>query len=378
MTRIFLDYQSTTPVDPRVVAAMLPYFSEHFGNPHSAEHVYGAEAHDAIERALCTVASVISASGGDIVITSGATEANNLALRGVLKGVRKPHLISCVTEHQSVLGTLSSLERDSHQVTLIGVDAEGLIDPDAVAAAIRPSTCVVSVMAVNSEIGVVQPYAELGQICRSRGVLFHVDAAQAYGRVPIDVRRDRVDLMSFSAHKIYGPKGTGALYVSPHIRDRLRPMITGGGQQDGLRAGTLPTPLIVGFGEASRLMAEEGAAEASRLDALRFRLWETLTDRVEGVHLNGSAEHRWVGNLNLRFDGVDADSLLLMTPNLALSTGSACTSGTPEPSKVLRAIGLSVEQASQSVRVGLGRMTTEQQVDEAVALLAEAVSRLRA
>lgn len=377
MTRIFLDYQSTTPVDPRVVRAMLPYFTEQFGNPHSVEHSFGIQAQRAIDVALAGIAEVIGASAGDIVITSGATEANNLALRGPLPAGKKAHLISAVTEHQSVLGTLAALKEDGHAVTLIVVDGEGLIDPDAVEASIRPATRIVSVMAVNSEIGVVQPYAELGQLCRSRDVLFHVDAAQGFGRVPLDVKRDCIDLMSISAHKIYGSKGVGALYVGSAARSRMRAQITGGGQQEGLRAGTMPTPLIVGFGEAARLMQEEGATEAARLAELRTRLWTQLVDQVGGVHLNGSTDHRWVGNLNLRFDDVDADSLMLMVPHLALSTGSACTTGTPEPSKVLRALGLSLEQASQSVRVGLGRMTTADEIDRAVALIADAVTRLR-
>lgn len=375
--RIFLDYQSTTPVDARVVSAMLPYFTEQFGNPHSVEHSFGVQALWAIDVALARIADVIGASAGDIVITSGATESNNLALRGALPAGKKSHLISAVTEHQSVLGTLAALKEDGHAITLVPVDGEGLIDVAAVEAAIRPATRIVSVMAVNSEIGVVQPYAELGQLCRSRDVLLHVDAAQGFGRVPLDVKRDGIDLMSVSAHKIYGPKGVGALYVGPAARSRMRAQITGGGQQDGLRAGTLPTPLIVGFGEAARLMKEEGAAEAAGLAQLRSRLLGQLMEQVGGVHLNGSAEHRWVGNLNLRFDEVDADSLLLMVPQLALSTGSACTAGTPEPSKVLRALGLSQEQASQSVRVGLGRMTTSAEVDRAAALIADAVGRLR-
>lgn len=377
MARIFLDYQSTTPVDARVVGAMLPYFTEQFGNPHSLEHSFGVQAQQAIDVALTRIAAVIGAAADDIVITSGATEANNLALRGTLPVGKKSHLISAVTEHQSVLGTLKALNEDGHAITLVPVDGEGLIDVAAVEAAIRPVTRIVSVMAVNSEIGVIQPYAELGQLCRSRDVLLHVDAAQGFGRVPLDVKRDGIDLMSVSAHKIYGPKGVGALYVGPTARSRMRAQITGGGQQDGLRAGTLPTPLIAGFGEAARLMEEEGAAEVAGLTQLRARLWGKLVEQVGGVHLNGSADHRWVGNLNLRFDDVDADSLLLMVPQLAISTGSACTAGTPEPSKVLRALGLSLEQASQSVRLGLGRMTTADHVDRAVALIADAVGRLR-
>lgn len=378
MSPIFLDYQSTTPVDPRVVQAMLPYFTEHFGNPHSLEHQFGFHARTAIDDALARVASVIGATSEQMLVTSGATESNNLSLRGVLPANKKAHLISCVTEHSSVLGTLAALEAQGHAVTLIGVDSQGLIDPEAVAAAIRPTTRLVSVMAVNSEIGVIQPYAELGQICRSHDVLFHVDAAQGYGRVPLEVTSDKIDLMSISAHKIYGPKGVGALFVGPRARLQLRAQITGGGQQDGLRAGTLPTPLIVGMGEAAGLMEAEGPAEKASLAQRREQLWTLLQERVGGVYLNGSADQRWVGNVNVRLEGVDADSLLLMLPHVALSTGSACTAGTPEPSKVLLALGLSPEQASQAVRLGLGRMTTAAQVEEAVALIARAAAALRA
>lgn len=378
MNPIFLDYQSTTPVDPRVVQVMLPYFTEHFGNPHSAEHQFGTRARAAIDDALELVAGVIGATAEQMLVTSGATESNNLALRGVLPINKKAHLISCVTEHSSVLGTLAALEAQGHAVTLIGVDNQGLIDPDAVAAAIRPTTRLVSVMAVNSEIGVIQPYAELGQICRSHDVLFHVDAAQGYGRVPLKITGDKIDLMSISAHKIYGPKGVGALFVGPRARTQLRAQITGGGQQNGLRAGTLPTPLIVGMGEAARLMEAEACEEKASLEQRRQQLWTLLQERVGGVYLNGSADQRWVGNVNVRLEDVDADSLLLMLPLVALSTGSACTSGTPEPSKVLLALGLSPEQASQSVRLGLGRMTTAAQVEDAVTLIARAAAALRA
>jgi cysteine desulfurase len=376
--RIFLDYQSTTPTDPRVVQAMLPYFTEQYGNPHSVEHSYGLDAQEAINKSLHQLADVFGASATDIVLTSGATEANNLALRGLLPLHKKAHLISCVTEHRSVLGTLAALEREGHQVTLLPVDGDGLIDLDAVEAAFRPNTSLVTVMAVNSEIGVIQSILELGQLCHSRGVAFHTDAAQAFGKIDIDVSRGHIDMMSFSAHKIYGPKGIGALYVHPSLRKRLRPLITGGDQQGGLRAGTVPTPLAVGFGVAAALMRADGAADAARIRALRERLMVGLQARLGVVHLNGSAEQRIVGNLNLRIDGVDADSLLLATPELAISTGSACSAGALEPSSVLLALGLSTEQAGQSFRLGLGRMTTESDVDIALERIAATVSRLLA
>lgn len=375
-SRVFLDYQSTTPADPRVVNAMLPYFSEVFGNPHSVEHAFGLDAGLAVDRALVQLAQVINARAEDIVLVSGATEANNLALRGAIPRKKSAHVVSCVTEHKSILGTLAAMKGEC-QSTLLSVDADGLIDPDQVAAAIKDTTVMVSIMAVNSEIGVIQPFADIGRICRERGVLFHVDAAQAYGKIRIDVDRDYIDLLSFSAHKIYGPKGIGALCVRPGLRDRLRPVITGGGQQNGIRAGTVPTPLAVGFGVAAELMNQEGQLEGQRIAALQARLWQGLLENIQGTFMNGSSDRRIAGNLNVRFDGIDADSLLLMLPDLALSTGSACSSGALEPSYVLQALGLSAEQAGQSIRIGLGRMTTADQIDHALKRLAGAVSELR-
>lgn len=377
ISRVYLDYQSTTPVDHRVLRAMLPHFCETFGNPHSAEHSFGLDAAGSVNHALVQLANAINTSPEDLILVSGATEANNMALRGLIGKKKSAHFISCVTEHKSILGTLTALKEDGHQVTLLPVDADGFVDPDAVAAAIKPSTVMVSVMAVNSEIGVIQPYADIGQLCRSREVLLHVDAAQGYGKVAIDVLRDCIDLMSFSAHKIYGPKGIGALYIRPELRHRLRPLITGGGQQDGLRAGTVPTPLAVGFGHAAELMQLERDADQSRIAALQARLWVGLQDRIDSIFLNGSFTQRIAGNLNFRIAGIDADSLLLMVPDLALSTGSACNSGALEPSPVLLALGLSSEYASQSVRIGLGRMTTVAEIDFAIERLAQAVTHLR-
>ncbi|MEQ7545803.1 cysteine desulfurase family protein [Xanthomonas campestris] len=375
---IFIDYQSTTPVDPRVLEAMLPYFTTMFGNPHSSEHRFGFQAQQGVDRALDDIGQVIGASGSEIILTSGATESNNLALRGSIPVRVKSHLISCVTEHSSVLSTLSALEQGTCSVTLLPVGQDGLIDLEELAASITPATRVVSLMAVNSEIGVIQPFADVGSICRDRGLLFHVDAAQAYGRIPIDVRRQHIDMLSVSAHKIYGPKGIGALYLNDRARQVLRPQITGGKQQDSLRAGTVPVPLAVGFAAAARLMTAEEEADGHRIAILAGRLWTGLTARLAGVHLNGSAIHRYLGNLNLRFEGADADSLLLMLPEIAMSTGSACSSGTPEPSPVLRALGLSKQQASESLRLGLGRMSTEEEVDHVVDRLTWAVGQLRA
>ena len=373
---IFLDYQSTTPVDKRVVEAMLPYFTLMYGNPHSVEHVFGIESHEAVERSKASLAAPLGATPDDLVLTSGATESNNLALRGLLPLRKKAHLVSCVIEHRSITGTLSVLEREGHRVTLLPVDADGLVDLETLEAAITPATGLVSIQAVNSEIGVVQPLRDIGQLCRTRGVPFHTDAAQAYGRLDIDVARDYVDLMSISAHKIYGPKGIGALYVAPRVREKLRAQITGGDQQGGMRAGTVPTPLAVGFGVAAGLMFAERDTEAPRLSALRNRLLEGLRGSFLHVHVNGSWDHRVAGNLNVGIDGVDADSLLLALRDLALSTGSACSAGTLGSSSVLRAIGLSHAQASQSFRVGMGRMTTYDDVECAIARLVAAAGRL--
>jgi cysteine desulfurase len=378
MNPIFMDYQSTTPVDRRVLDAMLPYFVEEFGNPHSVEHNFGLNAQRAIDNALTQLSAQIGASADDLVLTSGATESNNMALRGLIGRTKKPHLISCVTEHKSVLGTLSALQKDGIDVTLLPVDEHGRVDPDEVEKALRPTTVLVSIMWVNSEIGLIQPIQMLGHLCRSHGVAFHTDAAQAYGKVDIDVVRDHVDLLSFSAHKIYGPKGIGGLFVSPSVRKRLRPLITGGDQQGGLRAGTVPTALAVGFGTAAALMQSDKSADSRHITLLRNKFWSALKTTVDGVHLNGSADHRIEGNLNFRIDDVDADSLLLALPGLAISTGSACSSGALEPSTVLTALGLTREQAAQSVRIGLGRMSTESDVEQAVAEIGRIVERLRA
>ena len=301
-----------------------------------------------------------------------------MALRGLVGRTKRPHVISCVTEHKSVLGTLSALRKDGVDVTLLPVDENGMIDPDDVENALRPATVLVSVMWVNSEIGCIQPIQTLGQMCRSRGVVFHTDAAQAFGKIDIDVVRDHVDLLSFSAHKIYGPKGIGGLFVSPLVRKRLRPLITGGDQQGGLRAGTVPTALAVGFGAAAALMRSENATDTRHIAALQKKFWTALRTTIDGVHLNGSLDHRIEGNLNFRIDEVDADSLLLALPGLAISTGSACTAGALEPSTVLMALGLTRDQAAQSVRIGLGRMSTESDVEKAVAEIGRAVGRLRA
>ena len=384
---IYLDYQATTPTDRRVVEAMLPYFTEQFGNPHSGHHAFGAAAAEAIEAARAQVAALIGADPREIIFTSGATESNNLALAGVARfqrnvrgnprGVQDTHLVTVATEHKCVLESAAQLEREGFAVTYLPVGRGGLIDVEELAAAITDRTVLVSVMAVNNEIGVVQPLAEIGALCRARGVHFHTDAAQALGKIPLDVEAMNIDLMSLSGHKIYGPKGIGALYVRRRPRVRLLPLIHGGGQERGLRSGTLPTPLCVGLGAACEIARQEMMDEADRLRRLAARLRQGVVRQLPDAYLNGDPSCRVPGNLNLGFPGIDGDRLIGELKDLAVSSGSACSSATLEPSYVLRALGLDEAQARASLRVGLGRFTTETEVDYAVERLVEAVRRLR-
>src|SRR5262245_10307142 len=378
-TPIYLDYQATTPTDPRVVEAMLPYFTTHFGNPHSRNHSYGWEAEKAVERARAQVASIIGADEKEIIFTSGATESNNLALKGVAhfyKG-KKNHVITVVTEHKCVLDSCRHLELEGFEVTYLPVKQNGLIDLEQLKAAIRPDTCIVSVMAVNNEIGVIQPLAEIGKICRERKVYFHTDAAQAVGKIPLDVEAMNIDLMSISGHKIYGPKGIGALYVRRKPRVRLVPLIVGGGQERGFRSGTLPTPLCVGLGEAAEIAMKEMDGEGKRLKKLQARLLKGLQDKLPEIYVNGDLEQRIPGNLNISFAYVEGESLMMGIKGLSVSSGSACTSASLEPSYVLRALGVDEELAHTSLRIGLGRFTTEQEVDTAVEELVQHVNKLR-
>jgi cysteine desulfurase len=378
---VYLDHQATTPLDRRVLDAMLPFFTEKFGNPHSLTHAYGREAETAVEAARGDIAALIGAEPREVVFTSGATEANNLAVKGAARFHRalgKDHVVTVVTEHKCVLESAAALAREGFRITLLPVDGQGLVDLDAVAAVIDERTAVVSVMAANNEIGVLQPLAEIGALCRSRGVLFHSDAAQAVGKVPIDVEAMAIDLLSISGHKLYGPKGIGALYVRRRPRARLAPLFDGGGQERGLRSGTLPTPLCVGLGVAARLAGAEMAAEAERLQGLHRRFLAGLRARVPEARLNGHAERRLPGNLNLSFPGAPALEIMAACPSLALSTGSACTAASVEPSYVLRALGLDEDLANASLRIGLGRQTTEADVDFAVEVLSDAVARLAA
>ncbi len=379
---VYLDHHATTPMDPRVLEAMLPYFTEKFGNAASRSHAYGWAAERAVERAREQVAALLGAAPQELVFTSGATEADNLALKGALElyTQRGDHVVTVATEHKAVLDTCAWLERSGRaRVTYLRPRPDGLLDLDAVAAAIEPRTVLVAVMAANNEVGVLQPLAELGALCHERGVLFFTDAAQALGKVPLDVEAQRIDLLACTAHKLYGPKGAGALFVRRRDpRVRLAPQQHGGGHERGMRSGTLDVPAIVGFGAACALAQEEMAAEAARVGALRDRLWEGLRSRLDGLVLNGHPERRLPGNLNVSFVGVEGEALMMGMRDLAVSSGSACTSATLEPSYVLRALGVHEELAHTSIRFGLGRFTTTEEVDFAVETTVRAVERLRA
>ncbi len=376
---IYLDYQSTTPCDPRVVEKMLPYFTEKFGNPHSRSHAYGWQAEEACEIARGEVARLIGASEKEIVFTSGATEANNLALKGVARfyGDQKRHIISCVTEHKCVLDTCRHLEREGFEITYLPVQQNGLIDLTEFKRALRPDTLIVSIMAVNNEIGVIQPIAEIGKLCRDNGTFFHTDAAQAFGKIPLDVEAMNIDMMSISGHKIYAPKGIGALYVRRRPRVRLEALIHGGGQERGMRSGTLPTPLVVGLGEAARLAGAEMGTEAERIRSLSEKFMTAIHDNIKDVYLNGDREQRWPGNINLSFAYIEGESMIMAIKDLAVSSGSACTSASLEPSYVLRSLGVSEELAHTSIRFGIGRFTTEAEIDKAIEIVCGAIDKLR-
>lgn len=377
---IYLDYQATTPLDPRVRAAMEPYLADKFGNPHSAGHRFGWEAEAAVDVARGQVAGLINARPDEIYFMSGATEANNTAIKGVglAYGRDRRHLVTVATEHKCVLESFRWLEHQGFEVTYLPVDGDGLLDPEAVRRAIRPDTALVSIMAVNNEIGVIQPLHEIGAIVRAGGAKFHVDAAQAAGKIPLDVDAAAIDLMSLSAHKMYGPKGVGALYVRSNPRVAVAPLIHGGGQERGLRSGTLAPALIVGFGKAAEIAALEMAEETPRIERLARRFLDQLRAELPDIRLNGSAERRFWGNLNISFPGVDGDLLIAELRDLAVSSGAACASGSKEPSYVLRAIGLPDALARASIRFGFGRMTTEAEVDAAARAVIDTVRRLRA
>ena len=375
---IYLDYSATTPVDPRVAEQMIPWLTEKFGNPASRSHAYGWEAEKAVEEAREQVARLVNADSKEIIWTSGATESNNLAIKGAAQFYqgKGKHIVTVKTEHKAVLDTTRELERHGFEVTYLDPMENGLVDLEQFKAALRPDTVLASVMYVNNEIGVIQPIEQMGEICRGKGVIFHVDAAQATGKVVIDLAKLKVDLMSFSAHKTYGPKGIGALYVRRKPRIRLEAQMHGGGHERGLRSGTLATHQIVGMGEAFRLAREEMATESERIRMLRDRLWNGLSD-IEQVFLNGDMDSRVPHNLNISFAFVEGESLMMAIKDTAVSSGSACTSASLEPSYVLRALGREDELAHSSIRFTIGRFTTEEEIDYTITLLHRQIGKLR-
>lgn len=379
---IYLDYQATTPTDPRVVEVMLPWFTERFGNPHSDAHAYGWDAEEAVERARGEVAASLNADAREIVFTSGATESNNLAIKGAARfrrtHERRDRVVTFQSEHKCVLESARALERDGFEVAVLPVRPDGLVELGVLQETLDERTALVSIMAVNNEIGVIQPLAEIAEAVHAVGAWLHVDAAQAVGKVPLDVRAAGIDLLSLSGHKLYGPKGVGALYVRRRPRIRLEPLFDGGGQERGLRSGTLPTPLCVGLGEACRIAATELPEEVQRLAYLRDAFLAALEAKLGPVQINGSLQSRVSSNLNLCFPGAPADKVMAAARGVAVSTGSACSSATVEPSYVLRALGMSDEEAACSLRIGFGRMTTVEEVARAADLLASAVGAVRA
>ncbi|MCB5313371.1 IscS subfamily cysteine desulfurase [Yersinia intermedia] len=379
-TPIYLDYAATTPVDPRVVEKMMQYLTLDgiFGNPASRSHKFGWQAEEAVDIARNDIAALVGADPREIVFTSGATESDNLAIKGAANFYQKKgkHIITCKTEHKAVLDTCRQLEREGFDVTYLAPQSNGIIDLKQLEAAMREDTILVSIMHVNNEIGVVQDIAEIGEMCRSRGIIFHVDATQSVGKLPIDLSKLKVDLMSFSAHKVYGPMGIGALFVRRKPRIRIEAQQHGGGHERGMRSGTLPVHQIAGMGEAYRIAKEEMESEAARLRALRLRLWNGLKD-IEEVYLNGDLENGAPGILNISFNYVEGESLIMALKDLAVSSGSACTSASLEPSYVLRALGMNDELAHSSIRFSLGRFTTQEEIDYAIVLVRKSIGRLR-
>ena len=376
---IYLDNQATTPLDPRVLEAMLPYFTSKFGNAHSRSHSYGWETEEACELARTQVADLIGADPKEIIFTSGATESNNLALKGIAKfyGGKKNHIITLITEHKCILDSCRHLEEDDFVVTYLPVKSNGIVDLEVLEKAITDETMLISIMGVNNEIGVIQPLKEIGAICRKHNVFFHSDIAQAFGKIPIDVNEMNIDLASISGHKIYGPKGIGALYIRKKPRVRLAPLFNGGGQERGLRSGTLPTPLVVGLGMAASIALTEMEKDYKHVKKLFDRFLNGINAGATEVYLNGDKDQRYPGNLNLSFAYIEGESMILAIKDLAVSSGSACTSTSLEPSYVLRAIGLDEALAHTSIRFGFGRFTTEAEVDYAIELLLSKINKLR-
>jgi cysteine desulfurase len=377
---IYMDHHATTPVDPRVLEAMLPYFAEKFGNAASRNHAFGWAAEEAVETARQRIAALIGATPKEIIFTSGATESDNLMIKGIAEMYREKgrHVITQVTEHKAVLDTCKRLEKQGYEVTYLPVQSDGCVNPDEVRAAIRPTTILITVMYANNEIGTIQPIREIGCIAKDHGVFFAVDGVQAAGKIPVDVQRDNIDLLALSAHKMYGPKGVGALYVRRgNPRVQLSPMVEGGGHERGMRSGTLNIPGIVGLGKACEVARQEMETESKRLLALRERLRQGLQDRLDGVTVNGSLERRLPGNLNVSFANTDGESLLMGLNDIAVSSGSACSTATLEGSYVLKALGVGNDLAHTAIRFGLGRFNTEEEVDYAVEKTAQVVTKLR-
>ncbi len=378
-TPIYLDYQSTTPTDPRVFEVMKPYFCEKFGNPHSRSHQFGWSAEATTEIAREQVADVINANPKEIIFTSGATESNNIAIKGIAKFNKETrnHIITVTTEHKCVLDSCRSLEQEGFEITYLKVQKNGIIDLKELKKYIKKTTVLISVMAVNNEIGVIQPIKEIGKIAKENKIYFHTDAAQAFGKIPLDVEEMNIDLMSISAHKIYGPKGVGALYVRRRPRVRLTPIISGGGQERGLRSGTLSPALCAGFGKASELAKQEMAKDQKHISKLSKKLYDGLKKNIKDIYLNGDGKQRIAGNLNISFAYIEGESLIMAIRDLAVSSGSACTSASLEPSYVLRALGVEEELAHTSIRFGIGRFTTEEEIDYALNCLNNAIDKLR-
>ncbi|KAG0556561.1 hypothetical protein KC19_11G062600 [Ceratodon purpureus] len=376
---LYLDMQATSPVDPRVLDAMLPFFLNQYGNPHSRTHMYGWESDDAVEVARGQIAALIGANPKEIFFTSGATEANNVAIKGVMHFYKdkKRHIITSQTEHKCVLDSCRYLQQEGYDVTYLPVKKDGMIDVAHFEKAIRKDTGLVSIMAVNNEIGVIQPLSELGDICRKNKIFFHTDAAQALGKIRLNVDELKIDLMSLSGHKIYGPKGIGALYMRRRPRVRVEPQMSGGGQERGIRSGTVPTPLAVGMGAACAIAMQEMAYDEKYIGKLTKQLHKELSSKLEGIVVNGSIEHRYVGNLNISFSYVEGESLLMGLKEVAVSSGSACTSASLEPSYVLRALGVDEDMAHTSIRFGVGRFSTKEEIEKAVELTVSQVTKLR-
>lgn len=375
---IYFDYQATTPVDPRVTEKMIEVMKNEFGNPHSRSHAFGWRAEALVEKARKQVADLIHCNPKEIFFTSGATESNNLAIKGVAKfyAPEKNHIITIATEHKCVINSARELEHEGFEVTFLPVKQNGIVDLKTLEAAITPKTSIVSIMAVNNEIGVIQPLAEIGAICRKHGAFFHTDAAQAFGKIPLNVDEMNIDLMSISGHKIYGPKGIGAIYIRRKPRVRVKPLISGGGQERGIRSGTLATPLIAGLGKAAELAGLEMEKDYQHVKKLSDKFYNAMQS-IPKVYLNGDRNQRYPGNLNFSFAGIEGESLIMAIKDLAVSSGSACTSESLEPSYVLAALGVEVEMAHTSIRIGIGRFTTEEEVDYAINLIRAKVDKLR-